>query len=307
MRTACSRAALVLLAASNAAAFMDSLPLEVLSITPIANDGSDASQQISGRDALSVTFSRAVIALGSDFGPEDQAPPADKVPFSIGVNVPGRLRWVTTFSARFDPSVDWPTDLEFDLTINAALSAFDGTPLSNAEAMPLVRHFTTPHVSAWLGSITSATAAALTDNTWLPDIIDGELSGAKEMPPDGIMTIGFSHEVDRALLAAEGLSLRDQAGAELAGRGAPRLVVLPCARSWDEKCVSVRVEGGLALGTAYSVVVPAGTRYHPLCGATQAETSFHIAGLLQFQLPFVQGLEIPSNQYSQSRPSYRRW
>lgn len=146
-----------------ALAFMDQLPLEVLSITPVPSDGGSAAMQVSGKDALTVTFSRAVIALGSDFGPEGQAQPADKVPFTItGANVPGRLRWVTTFTARFDPTDDWPTDLSFDLEVNEGLVAFDGTALTSA---PAARHFTTPAVTAWLNSVRSAAAAAATDNT----------------------------------------------------------------------------------------------------------------------------------------------
>eukprot|EP01044_Picomonas_judraskeda_P019670 COSAG03_NODE_4194_length_1645_cov_1.966365_2_plen_112_part_01 len=92
------------------APFLPQLPLELVSFTPAARS------TLSGRDALTVTFNRAVIALGSDFG--DEALPADKVPFSCVLSQPGggatppmegRWRWVTTFVARFDPVSDWPT------------------------------------------------------------------------------------------------------------------------------------------------------------------------------------------------------
>ena len=43
--------------------------------------------------------------------------------------VPGHFYWVTTFIARFDPALDWPTDLKFDLVVDAALMAVDGARL----------------------------------------------------------------------------------------------------------------------------------------------------------------------------------
>ena len=45
---------------------------------------------------------------------------------------------------------------------------------------------------------------------------------------------------------------------------------------------------------------------HPLCGPTATDTTFAIAGLLSFQIPFSQ-IEIPEQVYAQQRPSYRRW
>jgi hypothetical protein len=36
------------------------------------------------------------------------------------------LRWVTTNIARFDPSVDWPTDLDCTFQWNRALRTYDG-------------------------------------------------------------------------------------------------------------------------------------------------------------------------------------
>jgi hypothetical protein len=49
-----------------------------------------------------------------------------QVPFSLSCNTPGRLRWVTTNIARFDPSVDWPADLACAFRWNTALKAYDG-------------------------------------------------------------------------------------------------------------------------------------------------------------------------------------
>lgn len=68
--------------------FMDELPLKVLAVTP-----NEESPMLQGRDAITVTFSRAVIALGADFGPG--ALPAALTPFTLtgaGASVPGRVR-----------------------------------------------------------------------------------------------------------------------------------------------------------------------------------------------------------------------
>jgi hypothetical protein len=49
-----------------------------------------------------------------------------QVPFSLSCGMPGRLRWVTTNIARFDPLVEWPTDLACSFDWNKALKSFDG-------------------------------------------------------------------------------------------------------------------------------------------------------------------------------------
>jgi hypothetical protein len=40
--------------------------------------------------------------------------------------VPGKSRWVTTSIARFDPDLDWPTDLDCQLVWSAQLISYDG-------------------------------------------------------------------------------------------------------------------------------------------------------------------------------------
>ena len=49
-----------------------------------------------------------------------------KTPFRLSCGVPGKARWVTTSIARFDPDVDWPSDLDCSFVWNAALRAYDG-------------------------------------------------------------------------------------------------------------------------------------------------------------------------------------
>ena len=81
-------------------------PLEVVAVTPSSSDPKAVSLQ--GQAALTITFSRPVIALGSDF----LAIPEESVPFVLSPAIQGDLRWVTTSVARFDPTDDWPPNHE---------------------------------------------------------------------------------------------------------------------------------------------------------------------------------------------------
>ena len=84
-------------------------PISLVSLTPStgsasARGGSPGRAEatpLAGREAITATFHRSVIALGSDFG--GGALPHHLTPFFIHPPVPGRLRWVTTSVARFDP------------------------------------------------------------------------------------------------------------------------------------------------------------------------------------------------------------
>ena len=49
-----------------------------------------------------------------------------QAPFRLSCPVPGRARWVTTTIYRFDPAVDWPSDLNCELAWNQQLSSYDG-------------------------------------------------------------------------------------------------------------------------------------------------------------------------------------
>lgn len=169
--------------------FLPALELDVISFT------SPARASVSGRDALTVTFNRAVIALGSDFGAGDVLP-ADKVPFSVTVAqsatgatteapMDGRWRWVTTFVARFDPAADWPTDVTVNVQLNSGLTTWDGSAL--AAAAVATRAFVTPQITSSVRTVRSAQAAALTGDAWTAGYSD-----PREVPPDGIIELGFS-------------------------------------------------------------------------------------------------------------------
>ena len=113
------------------------IPLDVVSVTPstdsaavVSPDAEPTPVALSNRDAVTVTFSRAVIALGSDFGPG--ALPPNLTPFVLDPPVAGHLRWVNTSIARFDPAAEWPPELELTLSLNPSLATYDGAKFATS-------------------------------------------------------------------------------------------------------------------------------------------------------------------------------
>jgi hypothetical protein len=139
-----------------------------------------------------VVFSRPVIALGSDFGAA-AALPAIATPFTLGCSVPGRGRWVTTSIYRFDPAIDWPTDLACPLVWNSALRSFDGAPVSLGAYARSVALKTEP-VKFTVINVASAAADAATDKQWnaYRGMRDDNFP---EVPPDGAVFLGWLHEL----------------------------------------------------------------------------------------------------------------
>ena len=180
--------ALALLPAVALAAGGGGVAFEILSLTPSTDSARvDAPARhpvrLAGREALTLTFSRAMIALGSDYAPG--ALPAHLTPFTLEPPVDGRMRWVTTSIARFDPAEDWPSELEIQLRLNPTLRSFDGLELSPSG--PTSWPFRTPHLSMSSGSVRSPSASALTNGSWSATLHSIE-PGAAELPSDG--TIG---------------------------------------------------------------------------------------------------------------------
>ncbi|GFR52004.1 hypothetical protein Agub_g14427 [Astrephomene gubernaculifera] len=171
------------------------LPLSIIITTPVelANPG-NGSVSMFGRQAITVVFSRPVIALGSDFGtPAEQ----QKLPFQLSCRMPGKTRWVTTTIARFDPDADWPSDLACDLRWNTSLETYDGVPLQLGPTPPSVR-LTSHPLQMFLTDVDSPTARNLTGGLWSPFAAGaGQLP---EVPPDGKIVLSFSQPVDPRML-----------------------------------------------------------------------------------------------------------
>ena len=115
----------------DASSITRALPLKQLRlITPDAG-------RVSGTDAVTLVFSRAVIALGSNFHGGDNSAAHGVEPLLWTCNdeasggaapLPGRTWWVTTAIVRFDPAVPWPNDLHCEVQANPQLRSFDDTP-----------------------------------------------------------------------------------------------------------------------------------------------------------------------------------
>ncbi|PNH06151.1 hypothetical protein TSOC_007503 [Tetrabaena socialis] len=163
------------------------LPLAVITTTPVAlSTQDDDGVWVSGRQALTAVFSRPVIALGSDFGGADAT---KKVPFRLTCGVAGKLRWVTTSIARFDPDEDWPPDLECSVKWVASLTAWDGARLQ-LEGVPARRVLRTSSMHMWLNGITSERADNLTDGAWSYNL-GSSADKTPEAPPDGMPGLGM--------------------------------------------------------------------------------------------------------------------
>ncbi|KAG2434208.1 hypothetical protein HXX76_007934 [Chlamydomonas incerta] len=231
------------------------LPLRVVLTAPMelaAPRGSDGSGSVtvSGRQALTAVFTRPVIALGSDFGLSAQQ--ADQLaPFRLSCAVPGKARWVTTAIYRYDPDVDWPTDLDCELAWNTQLSSYDGVPLqlelvrdtglppgvgsssggsssaAGSSIPALVRLATHPN-SMWAAGVRSERAVALTGGLWdaMTGFPDEKLP---EVPPDGRLQLSFPHAVNLQMLQKE-LQLFEGGGALWSGSSSLALDVSPCAQ-----------------------------------------------------------------------------
>ena len=252
--------------------------LTILSLSPSTDTAAAASDaaksppvEVSGHEAITLTFSRAVIPLGSDFGPGEL--PDALNPFSISPPVACKLRWVTTSIARFDPHVDWPPDLELTLTINPALHAFDG----RAFAGPRSRwSFTTPHLSMSASRVHSASAYALTNGTWSSSL-HPIAPGALECPPDAAVELRFNADVDLEMLEPA-LRLRrkheqgvlDSLG--LHSRGSDDLrnakISLSACRYPSKRCALARFPSTpFDVGALYELFLPIGSTFHPLAAA----------------------------------------
>lgn len=75
-----------------------------------------------------------------------------QVPFTLSCPMPGRFRWVTTTIARFDPEVQWPSDLSCTFKWNSALITYDGgahrhlrAPMPAFPKAPWTRSYTPSH------------------------------------------------------------------------------------------------------------------------------------------------------------------
>ncbi|GMH44595.1 hypothetical protein BSKO_12547 [Bryopsis sp. KO-2023] len=280
------------------------LPLKVRVTTP--SNLADGTERLAVQDqqALTVVFSRSVIALGQDFGVTSL--PDDKVPFLLEPAVPGRFRWVTTYTARWDPDGSWPLDSEVKFTFNKKLTTYDGI-LFQSEGNEGSVILTTPSLSMDIGSVQSEKAVNLTDNQWHPNIgLPSDI--LPEFPPDGVIKLKFNTKVSLTALQenlkvfigtskepVEGLGVKVQpCGPKSGGHVSPK----PCLRckvpkmepkksEEEDNCAAVSIDGDLQLETGYVLSLAEGVQYSKRNGPLKAEKKFKFGGPRRFKIPFL--------------------
>lgn len=267
--------------------------LSVRSITPSSDSASATSRKsavkISGRQAITITFDRSVIALGAEFAPG--ALPLALTPFVLSPAVAGSFHWVTTSVARFDTDGPWPPELAITLTLNPVLRSFDGrAPIADGR----VWNFETPSLSMYAGRVTSNLALNLTGGRW--DAAAQPLApGALEFPPDASLELRFDFAVSVAMLQTA-LALRPaRAQAPLtasnpAGDAPPRTALpvlrISACRDSSAQCVLVHLDSPLQAGALYSLELPPRSRFHEGAGRTRRALAVSLSGLCPFALPF---------------------
>ena len=175
------------------------------STQPICSGGPDC------RQALTATFSLAMISLGEDFGAG--ALPAALVPFQLDPPIPGKLRWVTTTIARFDADDAFPPSLNFTLRLSGMASRSGATLPADARTE---WHFSTPALRMSVARVHSPLALALTGGSWVSSVLHSSTptapprpgadpepepnqvqpleANAHEVPPDGQIELHFCSE-----------------------------------------------------------------------------------------------------------------
>ncbi|PNH12233.1 hypothetical protein TSOC_000852 [Tetrabaena socialis] len=272
------------------------LPLSIVVTTPVELIGATADPvSVSGRQAITVVFSRPVIALGSDFG---DASATKKVPFRLSCSVPGKSRWVTTTIFRFDPDVDWPTDLNCNLTWTAGLSTYDGAPLALG-SVPVTRSLVTYPLTLSIGGVLSDLATNLTDGLWNPSTAPTP-EVPFEVPPDGARGaagcgLGSSRVVACGVSIAEGPKGTGPAvsfGVGPCQTAAPWIygmadsaTTTPAGLSLDVNttCAEVVPTSPLKPNTSYLLRLPRGAVYSALAGPLRMDTSAAFGGLVPYR------------------------
>ncbi|CAJ1383221.1 unnamed protein product, partial [Effrenium voratum] len=264
---------------------------ELVSFTP--EDGNT----LSGRQALTVVYSLAVLPLGADLG--DGPLPEEYVPFILeGSEVPGRLHWVSSSIARFDPSVDWPTDLkELIVTFNSALKSVSGKTLTKA---PKRHSFSTHPLDYWVRRVHSKMLAELTGNTWSSDLEEQKFipKGAHECPSDARVLVTFNGPVvlQRFIKDPSMFELRTgllqqfavKSVAPCEGEAATplRLELGEPAAVNESRCLEVTLPE-LETGEEYVLGLRPGARYHPFAGPFRGKSKIRLTGLRPFRFNFL--------------------
>lgn len=286
-------------------AFLETaIPLKVVAVSP-SNVGLGAEPfTLNGKQAITVTFSRPVIAIGSDWG--NLKLDDSKIPFALlrsddssdilkDTRLQGRWRWVTTFVARFDMDNDWPTDLKLTLQMNKRLTTFDKIVLTLGPEYDQMA-YTTPALSMISTNVYSALASEATGNRW-----NEQTDGVYELPPDAEIVVKFNYAVDATFIANSvklASTSKGQADAtvkvsacpststpSIVAYGASPALADPRGDTYTQ-CVRL-VPSGVKAGQGYLLKFPVGMRYNNRgSGLLSTEISVPCSGLKPFVFTF---------------------
>eukprot|EP01065_Artemidia_motanka_P009493 TRINITY_DN1485_c0_g1_i1.p1 TRINITY_DN1485_c0_g1~~TRINITY_DN1485_c0_g1_i1.p1 ORF type:complete len:2335 (+),score=541.26 TRINITY_DN1485_c0_g1_i1:189-7193(+) len=280
------------------------IPLTVTTILPISGT------KLDGRDAVTVVFGRSVIALGSAWkeaaGSTDSregvavngVAPA-KLTCTSDEPVPGYWRWVTTAILRFDPAVDWPSDIECTVAVNPALRSYDGALLVGDRSQA---QFGSNQLQIRGIEVQSAVAEEITGGVWKSSLSSGQ-GEAHEVPSDGVVTIYFSHAIDVGRIDSI-LSVADRGGSAVSVK-ATQSQPSSCRSCnyyspWQEPgrayndyakglrtCASFTLESAVKSGLDCALTLKKGVRPHLWAGPTTATSSdLSLVRLAPFAFPF---------------------
>lgn len=237
--------------------------------------------------------------MGSDWGSgEPKTKPFKFVGLPAGVTIPGKTRWVTTSIARFDPDVDWPTDLDFNVVVEP-LVTFDGSALSATYKAS----YTTQGQHFYLSDVSSKKATELTNGAWSASYgywtktATNSLSNLMEVPSDGVIRLSFSYPIEPALVGPAMTLTNAKTGASVA------FTSRACAGSGDSSsCLEIVPSVELERNQQHKLTLPAGSRYRSIAGPLrQSVVVDTLSGLFPFEIPFTD----TNNQYQ--RVSSRIW
>eukprot|EP01127_Copromyxa_protea_P014406 TRINITY_DN4004_c0_g1_i10.p1 TRINITY_DN4004_c0_g1~~TRINITY_DN4004_c0_g1_i10.p1 ORF type:complete len:1490 (-),score=239.07 TRINITY_DN4004_c0_g1_i10:1700-6169(-) len=242
-------------------------PPRVLAVLP------DSSSLLYKREPITIVFSSSVIALGQNWANV----PAASNPFRFSghnsFSVPGRVRWVTTSIARFDPDVDWPEDLEFYVT--PEVTTFQGAKIISSPVK-----FLTPSSSFSIVQIKSEQAYNKTGGTWWFNSSHTSLN-LPECPPDGKIYLYFSSDISPELQSTLKIVQKDS------DKQIP-FKTEPCKISWgnEQQCIILVPIGALEVDTTYDIIVPINTVVSKYGGTTKNEIIQSFSGLHSFRFYF---------------------
>eukprot|EP00935_MAST-01C_sp_MAST-1C-sp1_P000764 g764.t1 len=287
---------------TNSSALTRALPLKQLHL--IAPDG-----DLRGTDAITCVFSRAVIALGSNFNDNPDPSVLGVEPLLWKCNnvdqmketgvppVAGRTWWVTTSIIRFDPSQSWPTDLKCTVRVNPALKAFDHTPFVTETSKKL--DFSTTSLSWSTSDVSSAIAEEATDGAWrrLRD------DTSPECPADGQIHISFNTPVDpQAVQKALCLTTNpSELGKCEKPVDIPIKVSAPSATAQSPYVTGLTVSFAqpLAFDTEYALYLRAGVRLSNVSGpVAQPPRPVKLHGLYPFAFEWAHDVQVDSRHYA---------